>query len=166
MRSEDRITLHKLDRCNMANKHKNITKQGKVLKADIYSAYSYKFRFFPVQRFSPIDISCSIFSPVFSVSNSSTFPAVLNSSCKHAPVLGGLCLICSSLRVAVPGTFHHNSARTFAPFLDICPLVNVGVTVSVWGWASSSSSLYGTKVCRYNWHNAGSLDWPFPMRKM
>ena len=23
--------------------------------------------------------------------------------------------------------------------------------------------LQGTKVCRYNWHGAGSLGWPFPM---
>jgi len=23
----------------------------------------------------------------------------------------------------------------------------------------------GTKVCRYNWHSAGSLDWTFPMPK-
>jgi len=23
----------------------------------------------------------------------------------------------------------------------------------------------GTKVCRYNWHSAGSLGWPFPMLK-
>jgi len=23
----------------------------------------------------------------------------------------------------------------------------------------------GTKVCRYNWHSAGSLRWPFPMLK-
>ena len=23
--------------------------------------------------------------------------------------------------------------------------------------------LRGTKVCRYNWHSAGSLGWPFPM---
>ena len=23
----------------------------------------------------------------------------------------------------------------------------------------------GTKVCRYNWHSAGSLGWPFPLRK-
>ena len=22
---------------------------------------------------------------------------------------------------------------------------------------------YGTKVCRYNWHDAGSLGWPFPV---
>ena len=26
-------------------------------------------------------------------------------------------------------------------------------------------SLYATKVCRYNWHSAGSLGWPFPMIK-
>ena len=24
---------------------------------------------------------------------------------------------------------------------------------------------YGTKVCRYNWHSAGSLGWPFPTLK-
>jgi len=24
---------------------------------------------------------------------------------------------------------------------------------------------WGTKVCRYNWHSAGSLDWPFPVLK-
>jgi len=23
----------------------------------------------------------------------------------------------------------------------------------------------GTKVCRYNWHSADSLGWPFPMLK-
>ena len=23
----------------------------------------------------------------------------------------------------------------------------------------------GTKVCRYNWHSAGSLSWPFPIPK-
>jgi len=23
--------------------------------------------------------------------------------------------------------------------------------------------LYRTQVCRYNWHSAGSLGWPFPM---
>jgi len=23
----------------------------------------------------------------------------------------------------------------------------------------------GTKVCRYNWHSAGSIGWPFPMLK-
>jgi len=25
--------------------------------------------------------------------------------------------------------------------------------------------LIGTKVCRYNWHSAGSLGWQFPMLK-
>jgi len=24
---------------------------------------------------------------------------------------------------------------------------------------------YGTTVCRYNWHSAGSLGWPFPTLK-
>ena len=27
------------------------------------------------------------------------------------------------------------------------------------------SVCYGTKVCRYNWHSAGSMGWPFPMLK-
>jgi len=26
-----------------------------------------------------------------------------------------------------------------------------------------SKAIYRTKVCRYNWHSAGSLGWPFPM---
>ena len=29
----------------------------------------------------------------------------------------------------------------------------------------ASSSLYGTKVCRYNWHSAGSTGWPFAVLK-
>ena len=28
---------------------------------------------------------------------------------------------------------------------------------------SLSAYVQGTKVCRYNWHSAGSLGWPFPM---
>jgi len=31
--------------------------------------------------------------------------------------------------------------------------------------ASAIGTIYGTKVCRYNWHSAGSLDRPFPMPK-
>jgi len=27
------------------------------------------------------------------------------------------------------------------------------------------STAQGTKVCRYNWHSAGSLGWPFPTLK-
>jgi len=30
-------------------------------------------------------------------------------------------------------------------------------------FTDSSGGLRGTKVCRYNWHSAGSLGWPFPM---
>ena len=26
-------------------------------------------------------------------------------------------------------------------------------------------STNGTKLCRYNWHSAGSLSWPFPVLK-
>jgi len=31
--------------------------------------------------------------------------------------------------------------------------------------ASSRHGLWRTKVCRYSWHSAGSLHWPFPMLK-
>ena len=31
--------------------------------------------------------------------------------------------------------------------------------------AATAAAALGTKVCRYNWHGAGSLDWPFPMLK-
>jgi len=34
--------------------------------------------------------------------------------------------------------------------------------VSLWGIPLMPE---GTKVCRYNWHSAGSLDWPFTMLK-
>ena len=27
---------------------------------------------------------------------------------------------------------------------------------------SVSQKVQGTKMCRYNWHSAGSLGWPFP----
>jgi len=33
---------------------------------------------------------------------------------------------------------------------------------------AAESDIYGylgTKVCRYNWHSAGSLGWPFPVVK-
>ena len=36
---------------------------------------------------------------------------------------------------------------------------------SVAAFFSSLAPLRGTKVCRYNWHSAGSLGWPFPMLK-
>ena len=32
------------------------------------------------------------------------------------------------------------------------------------GWPAGALAL-GTKVCRYNWHSAGSLGWPFPTLK-
>ena len=44
----------------------------------------------------------------------------------------------------------------------------VGVTVQIMeegGVCLRCNSLWGTKVCRYNWHGAGSLGWPFPMLK-
>jgi len=31
--------------------------------------------------------------------------------------------------------------------------------------SSQKLSQYGTKVCRYNWHSAGFLGWPFSMLK-
>ena len=37
-----------------------------------------------------------------------------------------------------------------------------------WTWnkiTSLSPYVQGTKVCRYNWHSAGTLGWPFPMLK-
>jgi len=30
---------------------------------------------------------------------------------------------------------------------------------------SDFCSLWGTKVCRYSWHSAGYLGWPFPVLK-
>jgi len=31
--------------------------------------------------------------------------------------------------------------------------------------AETDRGIWGTKVCRYNWHSAGSLGWPFPILK-
>ena len=44
-----------------------------------------------------------------------------------------------------------------------------GTKVCRYNWhnaGSLESDVQGTKVCRYNWHNAGSLGWPFPMLKI
>jgi len=38
------------------------------------------------------------------------------------------------------------------------------VSATLWN-AAGEHELQGTKVCRYNWHSAGSLGWPFPMIK-
>jgi len=32
-----------------------------------------------------------------------------------------------------------------------------------WPVTGELRSILGTRVCRYNWHSAGSLGWPFPM---
>jgi len=49
------------------------------------------------------------------------------------------------------------------------PEINVSVTRTVPGsfarHRERDNVTYGTKVCRYNWHSAGSLGWPFPMLK-
>jgi len=43
------------------------------------------------------------------------------------------------------------------PFsIDLGSTYSVTVTVT-------ESYVQGTKVCLYNWHSAGSMDWPFPM---
>jgi len=48
----------------------------------------------------------------------------------------------------------------------VIPIVVCGSQGCIAGMVISDGDFHkGTKVCRYNWHSAGSLGWPFPMLK-
>ena len=48
----------------------------------------------------------------------------------------------------------------------VIPVVVCGSQGCIAGMVISDGDFHkGTKVCRYNWHSAGSLGWPFPMLK-
>jgi len=58
-----------------------------------------------------------------------------------------------------------------SPGEDDLPLVDIHNAIckeaaTMWPLAVESNLLLpGTKVCRYSWHSAGSLGWPFPTLK-
>jgi len=58
--------------------------------------------------------------------------------------------------------------KPFCLYVSLFPSLSVYIHLyshPVFSYFSAHVFQYGSKVCRYNWHSAGFLGWPFPMLK-
>ena len=67
----------------------------------------------------------------------------------------------NSLSKHRPNNYIVASERFDVMVLGVCSVRNRCICITFTAVAVS----YGTNVCRYNWHSAGSLGWPFPALK-